>query len=150
MFQRIIDDVKDAASSRLQQGVLIGILGLVLLVAVAFLLAAALIFVAQTYGGIAACLAGAAFFFIIAIVVGIWYAARKRQSEARARERARAMARNVLADPAVLAASLNIVRTVGVKRLIPLLAVGGLALGFLMSRSAAQDQAAEDQATPAE
>ncbi|WP_024507682.1 hypothetical protein [Bradyrhizobium sp. ARR65] len=150
MFQRIIDDVKDAASSRLQQGVLMGILAFMLLVAVAFLLAAALIFVAQTYGGIVACLAGAALFFIIAMIVGIWYAARKRQSEARARERARAMARNVLADPAVLAASLNIVRAVGVKRLIPLLAVGGLALGFLMSRSAAQDQAAEDQATPAE
>jgi hypothetical protein len=36
------------------------------------------------------------------------------------------------------------VRTIGVKRLLPLLAVGGLALGIMASRSQAGDQ------TPAE
>jgi len=37
-----------------------------------------------------------------------------------------------------------VIRTIGVKRLIPLLAVGGLALGFLASRHNVGDQ------TPAE
>ena len=147
MFQRIIDDLKYAVSSRVQQGALMGVLAFALLVAIAFLLAAAFVFAAQSYGGIVACLGGAALFFVITIIVGIWYAVRKRQAEARARERARAMALSMLADPAVLAASLNIVRSLGAKRVIPMVAVGALALGFLMSRGAAQ---AQDKATPAE
>lgn len=145
MFQRIIDDLKESTASRLRQGALMAILAFALVVAISFLFAAAFVFVAQTYGGIIACLAAAGLFFIVAIIVAIWHAARKRASDARARERARARARNMLTDPAVLAMGLQLVRTVGAKRLIPLLAVGGLALGVLMSRSAAQDQA-----TPAE
>jgi hypothetical protein len=47
----------------------------------------------------------------------------------------------VLADPMLLAAGLQVVRAIGVKRLIPILAVGGLALGFLMSRGAANEEA---------
>ena len=40
----------------------------------------------------------------------------------------------MLADPMLVAAGLQIVRAIGVKKLIPILAVGGLALGFLASR----------------
>jgi hypothetical protein len=40
----------------------------------------------------------------------------------------------VLADPMMVAAGIQIVRAIGVKKLIPLLAVGGLALGLLASR----------------
>ena len=59
--------------------------------------------------------------------------------KARAEEAARAAAAapSLLTDPAMLAMGLQIVRAVGVKRLIPLLAVGGLALGFLASRNSA-------------
>jgi hypothetical protein len=46
----------------------------------------------------------------------------------------------------VVAAGLQIVRAIGIKRLIPILAVGGLALGFLASRNSA---ASSDEA-PAE
>jgi membrane associated rhomboid family serine protease len=145
MFQRVIDDLKDSASSRLQQMVLTAVLAVALVIAVAFLFAAAFVFMAHAYGGIIACLAAAGLFFVIAVIVGVWHAARKRQIEARARERASARARNLLTDPAVLTMGLQIVRALGAKRLIPLLAVSGLALGVLMSRSAAQDQA-----TPAE
>jgi hypothetical protein len=45
-----------------------------------------------------------------------------------------------------VAAGLQVIRAVGIKRLIPILAVGGLALGFLASRSAS---ASSDEA-PAE
>ena len=51
----------------------------------------------------------------------------------------------MLADPMVMAAGLQIVRAIGVKRLIPILAVGGLALGLFAGRNAT----AGDQ-TPAE
>ncbi|MGE5157548.1 MAG: phage holin family protein [Gemmatimonas sp.] len=145
MFQRMIDDLKESVSSRLQQVVLTAVLAVALLIAVAFLFAAAFVFVAHAYGAIIACLAAAGLFFIVAIIVGIWHAARKRDIEARARERARARARNLLTDPAIVTTGLQVVRAVGAKRLIPLLAVAGVALGVLMSRSAAQDQA-----TPAE
>jgi hypothetical protein len=41
----------------------------------------------------------------------------------------------VLADPMLVAAGIQVVRAIGVKKLIPILAVGGLALGFLASRA---------------
>jgi len=40
-----------------------------------------------------------------------------------------------------LAAGIQIVRAIGIKRLIPILAVGGLALGFLASRGPSSDEA---------
>jgi len=46
-----------------------------------------------------------------------------------------------LTDPMVVAAGLQLVRTIGIKKLIPLLAVGGLALGLMANRSHAPDQA---------
>jgi purine nucleoside phosphorylase len=49
---------------------------------------------------------------------------------------------SALADPMLVAAGLQVIRAIGVKRLIPILAVGGLALGFLASRNtAAGDEA---------
>ncbi len=147
MFQRIVDDIKDSVSDRLQQASLATVAAVAVLIAIGFLCAAGFVLVLEHYGPIIACLAGAGLFLIVAIVAGIWYAARKQQSEARARQRAKAAARNVLTDPAVVATGLQLVRSIGLKRLVPLLAVGGLALGFLASRNSAQ---ADDQATPAE
>ena len=40
----------------------------------------------------------------------------------------------MLADPMLVAAGIQVVRAIGIKKLIPILAVGGLALGFLASR----------------
>jgi hypothetical protein len=111
--------------------------GVALLIAIAFLCAAGFIFVNQRYGVIAACIAGAILFLIVMLIAFIWSAAVKWQYEARARQRAKA-ARNILADPALLVTGLQVVRAIGVKRLIPLLAVGGLALGVLASRTAAR------------
>ena len=47
----------------------------------------------------------------------------------------------MLADPMVVAAGLQLIRTIGIKKLIPLLAVGGLALGLMVNRNHAADQA---------
>jgi hypothetical protein len=118
---------------------------LCLFITIAFLCAAAFVAVLDRYGPIVACLAGAAVFFIVALVASGIYLVRKRQLRAQAAARAKATTHSLLTDPALLATGLQIVRLVGVKRLIPLLAVGGLALGLLASRG----QAAADQ-TPAE
>jgi hypothetical protein len=93
-----------------------------------------------------ACLTGAGIFFVVTLIAAGCYVTRKNQVKARAEQAAKSAAQTMLADPMVLAAGLQVVRAIGIKRLIPILAVGGLALGFLASRGAAS---APDQA-PAE
>ena len=93
-------------------------------------------------GLIEACLAGAGLFFIVTLIAAGTYMVRKRQIQRQAREHAKSAAHAMLADPMVVAAGLQLVRGIGLKRLIPILAVGGLALGVLAGRnSAAGDQA---------
>jgi hypothetical protein len=41
----------------------------------------------------------------------------------------------------LVAAGIQVIRAIGIKKLIPILAVGGLALGLLASRGAASDEA---------
>jgi hypothetical protein len=141
VFQRIIDDFKASASSAMRLSSLAAIAGIALFIALSFLCAAAFIAVMDVYGLVYACLAGAAMFLLVALIVIAVYAMLKRQAEARAAERAKSAARSLLADPMLLATGLQIVRAVGVKRLIPILAVGGLALGLLAGRSHARDEA---------
>jgi hypothetical protein len=142
MFQRIIDDIKISTGSALRQTSLAASAALCLFITISFLCAAAFIAVLNRYGPVEACLAGAALFFIVTLTAAVIYLVRKRQIEALAAARAKAAAHSLLADPALLAAGIQIVRLVGVKRLIPILAVGGLALGLMASRgNAAADQA---------
>ena len=95
-----------------------------------------------------ASVAGAAVFFVGTIIAAGSYMVRKRQIQKRLEARAAAAAKSAmysaLADPMLMAAGLQVIRAIGIKKLIPILAVGGLALGFLASRSGAEDQ------TPAE
>jgi hypothetical protein len=144
MFQRLIDDFKDSTGTALRLTSLAAAATLALLVTTAFLCAAAFVYVLEKYGPVQACLTGAAIFFVVALTAAGCYLLRKRAIEARAKERAKSAAQTMLTDPMVVAAGLQLIRTIGVKRLIPILAVGGLALGFLASRGAAADQ------TPAE
>jgi len=46
----------------------------------------------------------------------------------------------------LVAAGLQVIRAIGIKKLIPILAVGGLALGFFASRAAAGDNSSEPPA----
>jgi purine-cytosine permease-like protein len=136
MFQRLIDDFKDSTRTTLRLTSLAAAAAIALLVTIAFLCAAAFVFVQQNYGTMEACLSGAAIFFVVALIAAGWYMVRKRQARTRAERAAKSAARSMLADPMVVAAGLQVVRAIGVKRLIPILAVGGLALGFLASRNA--------------
>jgi hypothetical protein len=141
VFQRIIDDFKASASSAMRLSSLAAIAGIALFIALSFLCAAAFIAVMDVYGLVYACLTGAAMFLLVALIVIAVYAMLKRQAEARAAERAKSAAHSLLADPILLATGLQIARAVGIKRLIPILAVGGLALGLLAGRSQARDEA---------
>ena len=146
MFQRLIDDFKDSTGTALRLTSLAAAVAVALLVTTSFLCAAAFVFVLEKYGPVQACLTGAGIFFVVTLIAAGCYVARKNQVKARAEQAAKSVAQTMLVDPMVLAAGLQVIRAIGIKRLIPILAVGGLALGFLASRSAAS---APDQA-PAE
>lgn len=144
MFQRIADDFKERTAAALRLTSLAAGAAITLFITIAFLCAAAFIAVLRKYGAIEACLTGAAIFFVVTLVVAGSYMVRKRELKRRAQAAAKSAAQSALADPLVVTAGLQLLRTVGIKKLLPLLAVGGLALGLMVNRSHASDQ------TPAE
>ncbi|MCK1638678.1 hypothetical protein IVA95_13970 [Bradyrhizobium sp. 157] len=137
MFQRLIDDFKESTGTALRLTSLAAAAAMALLVTAAFLCAAAFVFVLERYGPVQACLTGAAIFFVVALIAAGFYMVRKKEIEARAKQAAKAKstAQTVLSDPMLVATGIQVIRAVGVKRLIPILAIGGLALGFLASRA---------------
>jgi uncharacterized membrane protein YiaA len=146
MFQRLIDDFKDSTGTALRLTSLAVAAAGALLVTTSFLCAAAFVFVLQKYGPVEACLTGAGIFFVVTMIAAISYMVRKKQIETRVKETAKSAAQTMLADPMLVAAGIQVVRAIGIKKLIPILAVGGLALGFLASRGQSQT----DAETPAE
>jgi hypothetical protein len=141
MLQRFIDDFRTSTGTALRQTSLAAMAAICLFITTAFLCAAAFVAVLNRYGPVEACFAGAAIFFICTLIAAVIYLVRKRQIEERAAARAKAAANSLLADPALLATGIQLVRLVGVKRLVPILAIGGLALGLMAARSQAGDQA---------
>jgi hypothetical protein len=141
MFQRIVDDFKESTGTALRLTSLAAITAIALFITTGFVCAAAFILVLEKYGPVEACFTGAAIFFAVALIAAGSYMLRKRQIKQRARATAKSAAQTMLADPMVVAAGLQLVRTIGIKKLIPLLAVGGLALGLMANRSHAADQA---------
>jgi hypothetical protein len=146
MFQRMIDDFKDSTSNALRMTYLATAAAVALFVATSFLCAAAFVAVLQAYGLITACLAGAGVFLVAAAIAGASYMAQKRRPKVRTAEPPKSAMHAALADPMLLTAGIQIIRTIGIKRLIPILAIGGVALGVL----AASRRDATGEQTPAE
>lgn len=144
MFQKFIDDFRESTGSALRLTSLAIAVAVCLFITTAFLCAAAFVFVLQKYGLLQACFAGVGVFFVATILAAISYAVRKRQIRKRPVEAAKSTMQTALSDPMVLAAGLQIVRTIGLKRIIPLIAVGGIALGVMASRRAAPDDEPEE------
>lgn len=133
MFQRLIDEFKESVGTAARLIFLVLMTAAALLIALSFLCAAAFICVLQRYGVVTACLAGAAVFFLIGIIGTAIYFMHKRRARTRAKK-AKSTSRSFLTDPMLLATGLQVARGIGIKRLLPILAVGGLALGFLAGR----------------
>lgn len=119
MFTRMIDDIKESTGVVVRMTSLAAAIALALLVTLSFLCAAAFIYVQQNYGQIEACLTGAGIFFLIALIGIVVYAVRKRQDRRHAAETAKSAMQTALADPMVVAAGLQVIRAIGVKRLVP-------------------------------
>ena len=143
MLVRMIDDLKQSTGLAIRMTSLAAAIALALFVAVSFLCAAAFVYVLQTYGLIEACLTGAGIFLVIALIGTAIYVMRKNRVRREAKETAKSALHTALADPMVIAASLQAVRAIGIKKLIPLLAVGGLALGLLANRPSSHQAPAE-------
>jgi ABC-type dipeptide/oligopeptide/nickel transport system permease component len=101
-------------------------------IALGFLCAAGFVFALDHLGVVYACLIATGVFLAAALIFLAGYAilaARRRRKE---RERAAAEARSLsaLADPRLVLLAFRVVQAVGVRRLIPLLAVGGAAFAL--------------------
>jgi hypothetical protein len=143
MLTRMIDDIKDQTGVAVRMTSLAAAIALAFLVTIAFLCAAAFVYVLQNYGPIEACLTGAGIFFVIALIgIGV-YSVRKRQARQEAKETAKSALHTALADPVMMATALQVVRAIGIKKLVPILAVGGLALGLLANRPSSHEAPAE-------
>ena len=140
---RMIDELRESTGVAVRMTSLAAAIALALFVTISFLCAAAFIYVLQTYGLIEACLTGAAIFFAVALIGIVFYAIRKGRNRRHAEETTKSALQTALADPVVIAASIQAVRALGVKRLIPLLAVGGVALGLLANRPSSHQTPAE-------
>ena len=143
MLTRMIDDIKDSAGMAIRVTSLAAAIALAFLVTIAFLCAAAFVYVLQNYGPVEACLTGAGIFFVIALIgIGV-YVVRKNHARQEVKETAKSALHTALADPVMIATALQVVRAIGVKKLVPILAVGGLALGLLASRPSSSEAPAE-------
>jgi hypothetical protein len=145
MFQRMIDDFKDSVATSMRLTSLLAAMALALFVTIAFLCAAAFVYVLQTHGLIQACLTGAAIFFVVALIAGGFCLVRRKRIKTRAADSAKSAVHSALADPMLVATGIQLIRAIGIKRLVPILAVGGLALGILASRGNATEQEEEPQ-----
>jgi hypothetical protein len=141
MFQRMIDDFKHSTGTALRLTSLAAAMTVGLFITASFVCAAAFVFVLQKYGLVEACLAGAAVFLVVTAIAAGCYLVQKNQVKARAAETAKSPLQTALADPVLIATGIQLIRAIGVKKLIPILAVGGLALGLMASRNASSDQA---------
>jgi hypothetical protein len=142
MFARMIHDFKESTGSALRLTSLAAVVALAVFVTIAFLCAAAFVYVLQTYGLIQACLTGASIFLLVALTAVSLYVTRKNRARAaRAEETTKSAVHTALADPMLVAVGIQVIRAIGVRKLVPILAVGGLALGLLASRNTSVDQA---------
>ena len=141
MFARLTDGLKESTSNALRLTSLVAILAIALFIMIAFLCAAAFITVLQTYGPVEACLTGAGIFLIVALITAGLYASLKNRAREREPEAAKSTLHTALTDPMVVATGIQVIRAIGLKRLIPLVAVAGLALGLFASRNHASDEA---------
>jgi len=136
MFEQMLGDFKGSVGTALRLSFLVAVAGLAFFIASLFLCAAAFVLVLQRYGLIEACLTGAGVFLVVTLIAAVCYIVRTRQAKAQAAQAAESVAQGAFTDPMLVSAGIQIFRAIGIKKLIPILAVGGLALGLIASRSA--------------
>jgi membrane associated rhomboid family serine protease len=152
MFGELIDDLK-LKLDRTLRSVVFGAMAAAAFGAAAVCGAVVLfLWISQTYSvmeawaALGGLFAGLALLALIAMAVS-HSSSRRRIREARAAVEQDAPAiPKMLQDPAMLLTGLQLIRIVGIRRLLPLLLVGGVAAGVLLNRSSDEP----DHPAPAE
>ncbi len=143
MFGGLIDEFKVRLDLTLKAMIAGAIFAFAGVAAFASALVVLFLWTMQTYGVMHAWGAVAAVFGTIALIalIPLLASGRKRRALARAAEQRIAKAEaekeqkpDWWQDPAMLLTGLQIVRTLGVRRLLPILALGAVVAGFAMSR----------------
>jgi hypothetical protein len=109
--------------------------------AVGLLCAALFIWIDGRFGPIWACVALAGvFLLVVCIAIAVIVSIRRRQARMLAVRRQSAA--TLLRDPEVLTLALQVGRTLGFKRALPLALLGAFLVGVVLSRSASRDRKA--------
>ncbi len=136
MLHHMIDDLKTSSAVALRlAGLAIGCT-IALFITTAFLCAAIFVVVLERYGLADACLAGAAVFFVLTLITALAYVlyAQEMRREREAAEAEKSAIAAALSDPAMITVALQVARTIGFRRLVPLLAIAGVAFGLSANR----------------
>ena len=134
MLQHMIDDLKMTSAVALRLSGLAIACGLAVFVTTGFLCAAIFVVVLQRYGLSEACLSGAAVFLIVTLISALAYVLYMRETRRGAAEAEKSAIAAALSDPAMIAVAVQVARAVGIKRLLPLLAIAGVAFGLSAHR----------------
>jgi len=138
MLQRYIDDLKNSTGASLRMTSLIALTGFAGFIALGFACAAIFIAMQDHYDTIVACLTIAGIFLAVAGIIALICTRQQKAARARAAAAAaRAAASAPLIDPAVIATGIQIARAVGLKKLVPVLVLASVAVGYMASRNAA-------------
>jgi hypothetical protein len=154
VFSGLIDDFKLRLDLTLRAMIAGAIVAFAGVAAFACLLGALFVWTLQTYGAIHAWAVLGSVFLLIALLAliplltsGRRRRALMREAEARALK-AEAEKKNAQGswwqDPAMLVTGLQIVRMIGIKKMLPVLAVGAVIAGVAMSRQSGADAAADE------
>lgn len=137
MFNSLVENAKLKVSSAATRAVGRVVVGILLLVAIGFAIAAGQIALAQAVGALWACLIMAGLFVVLAIIAAIVIVMQQREQQAKIKQTSQqsALLTSVMsASPSAIMGGVRLARLVG--RRAPLLMVGALAGGVLLARQA--------------
>jgi MFS family permease len=124
LFASLLSRLKDEARHASQVAALTMALALAVVAAAGFLLAALFVAASERYGTLNACFILAGVFLVLALLIGVVLFVLRRAKDQRDRMRAQAQANlQFLKDPVVMATLLQVVRSAGARRLLPLAAI---------------------------
>ena len=149
MFDRLFDRWRNEAQLRLRLIIVASTCILSAALALCFLFAAVFVIAVERYGAVEACLASAAVFLAAAAVLAVVRASLNARRRRRAAEKAaETTPLSPVVDPRTILVTLQIIQAIGLKRLVPLLAVGGAALVVALAQDPARRRRGPRSAKP--
>ncbi len=139
MFSGLIDELKAKISLSIASLVWGGIAAAAGVAALLFLSVAGFLWLSQRYDPITACVVlGIAYVMLAAVALTVVASVRNRRPRTPPPAPASAQGQ-WWADPVAIMTALQVVRTIGITRLLPIAVLGVVAAGFMLERSAKRE-----------